>query len=147
MVYPRRLVRWVERLAGVADADGNVYLGGYQGWGGATWPLARVTIDDGGVKVAPTWRWIALVGMATHEFGWHEVATVDLLVGPLGTAHGLRFVLKHRLRNARRWGIAYQSLFVKGVRVFLLPDDLDDAVAAVPAVIPRGRRRGFMIWP
>jgi hypothetical protein len=85
--------------------------------------------------------------MATYEFGWQEVARVDLLVGPLGTAHGLRFVLQHRLRTARRWGIAYRSLFVKRVRVFMLRNDLDDALSAIPPVIPRGRRRGFMIWP
>jgi hypothetical protein len=98
-------------------------------------------------RITPTWRWVGLVGMAAFEFGWEEIARVDLLVGPLGIAHGLRFVLEHRLRTARRWGIAYQPRSVKWVSVFLLPNDLDDAVSAIPVVIPRGRRRGFMFWP
>jgi hypothetical protein len=147
MEYPRWLVRSVERLAGGAAGDRGEYLGGYQGWRGATWPFVRATIDDDGVSVSPTWRWVGLIGMATYEFGWQETARVDLLVGPLGSARGLRFVLKHRLRTARRWGIPYRSLLVKRVRVLLLPNDLDDAMSAIPATVPRGRRWGFIVWP
>jgi hypothetical protein len=137
-----------EALAHVGLSGRAEYLGGFRagGWGGS-WPLMRLTLTDDSLTMSPTWSWVAVLGAPRFDIPWADVLRVEILVGPTGAQHGLRFVLRGRLRRGRRWGHTYRPIYVRRPIFGLLLKDVDRALSALPADIPTRRARGFIIWP
>lgn len=142
------LVARIERFAHRGTSDCPEFIGGLRagGWD-ATWPLVRVTIAGPGVTIAPTWSFLRFF-VATYRIEWSDVVRIDVLVGPLGAAHGVRPALRRPVPPARRRGLAF--VWAGPTRrpiIGLLSKDVDAFLASVPLEIPRQRRRGFIFWP
>ena len=124
--------------ASTAEWDGipsGTWIGGlFEGYANATFPLCRLTIDEIGANLSPTWRWLSFF-MPTYAFGWEDVTGVTKFRRLLSV--GLRFHLNRPAAATQRRGLGVFWPVQARQPVFWCMGDPDTVLHSIPPEIPR----------
>lgn len=109
----------------------------------------HLEVSDRGVRLTPTWRLLAAVGLPSFEIRWDTVDQIQTLIPPIGSRrHGVRLVLQRRGAAHELRGLArVLGPISRRPSLGLIEGDVERFLALAPARIRRRDKRGIFWWP
>jgi hypothetical protein len=107
-----------------------------------------MAVSDRGILITPRWPPLAAAGAPNFKIVWDNVDQIQTLLGPRGSTHGVRLVLRRRGAVNDPGGLARIFGPIARHPTFgLVQSDVEQFLALGPAGITRRDQRGLFWWP